>query len=134
MPAFGEDATCKYFSENLSDLPHSKLTLKKGVFCSLLNGKEISGCQVEFGSHASMVSGEKIFERFDSLSHTVGWSTDNVADGPGSSTVIMKREKERCFLHWTQNSWVDEETKEIEQSEDIEVVIQCLHNADGEKR
>ena len=65
MPAFGEDAACKYFYEKLVDIPHSKLTLKKGVFESLLDGKVISGCEVEFKSHASKVPGEKVFERFD---------------------------------------------------------------------
>jgi hypothetical protein len=126
MPAFGENATCKYFYEKLLDIPHSKLTLKKGVFESLLDGKAISGCEVEFKSHASKVPGEKVFERFESLTHTQGWVTDNVADGPGSSRVVIERERTRCFLLWSQHSWVDEESKEIKQSEDIEVTIQCL--------
>ena len=126
MPAFSEDASCKYFYEKLQDIPHSKLTVKKGVFESLLDRKRISGCEVEFKSHASKVPGEKVFERFESLTHTLEWATDNVADGPGSSTVVIEREKSRCFLHWSQHSWVDEESKEIKQSEDIEVTIQCL--------
>ena len=126
MPAFGENATCKYFYEKLQDIPHSKLTLKKGVFESLLDGKAISGCEVEFKSHASKVPGDKVFERFESLTHTPGWVTDNVADGPGTSTVVVEREKSRCFLHWSQHSWVDEESKEVKQSQDIEVMIQCF--------
>jgi hypothetical protein len=126
MPAFSEDSSCNYFYEKLQDIPHSKLTLKKGVFESLLDAKPISGCEVEFKSHVSMVSGEKVLERFESLTQTPGWVTDNVADGPGSSTVVIKKDKSRCLLHWAQHSWVDEKSKEIEQSEDIEVMIQCF--------
>ncbi len=125
-PAFGEDAACEYFYEKLVGLPHSNLILKRGVFDSLLDGKPVSGCEVEFKTHASMVPGEKVFERFESLTHAPGWVADPVADGPGTSTVVVEREKNRCFLHWSQNSWVDEESKEIKQSEDIEVKIQCL--------
>ena len=125
-PAFGEDASCNYFYEKLQDIPHSKLTLKKGVFKSLLDAKSISGCEVEFKSHVSLVSGEKVLERFELLTNTPGWVMENVADGPGSSTVVIKKDKDRCFLHWAQHSWVDEKSKEIEQSEDIEVTIQCL--------
>ncbi len=126
-PVFGEDATCKYFYEKLVDLPHSNLTLKRGSFASLLDGKAISGCEVQFKTHASMVPGERVFERFESLTHAPGWVADNVADGPGTSTVVVEREKSRCFLHWSQPSWVDEESKEIKQSEDIEVTVQCLN-------
>jgi len=45
--------------------------------------------------------------------------------GPGSSTVGIKKDNNRCLINWTQHAWVDEKTKEHSQSSQIKVIVQC---------
>lgn len=47
------------------------------------------------------------------------------ADGPGSSTVGIENKMNRCLLNWSQYAWIDEETNEQKQSDQINITVQC---------
>jgi hypothetical protein len=125
--AFGADPVCSYFYRSLLQLPHTKLTQNINDYLSLWNGQRLQGCEVVYESHESLVSGSKVYDQFESFIHTLGWSINNnlVADGPGSSTVGIENEMNRCLINWSQHAWIDEKTKEHRQSSQIKMIVQC---------
>ena len=125
--AFGNDAVCSYFYPRLMQLPHTKLTQNNHDFLSLWNGQPSQGCEVVYESRESLVSGSKVYDQVESFIHTLGWSINNnlVADGPGSSTVGIENEMNRCLINWSQPAWIDEKTKEHRQSSQIKMIVQC---------
>ena len=125
--AFGADSVCSYFYRSLLQLPHTKLTQNNNDFLSLWNGQRLRGCEVVYESHESLVSGSKVYDQFESFIHTPGWLIKNslVADGPGSSTVGIENENNRCLINWSQYAWIDEKTKEHRQSSQIKMIVQC---------
>jgi hypothetical protein len=48
-----------------------------------------------------------------------------VADGPGSSTVGIENENNRCLINWSQHAWIDEKTGAHRQSSQIKISVQC---------
>jgi len=125
--AFGSDSVCSYFYRSLLQLPHTKLTQNNNDFLSLWNGQRLQGCEVVYESHESLVSGSRVYDQFESFIHTPGWLIKNslVADGPGSSTVGIENENNRCLINWSQHAWIDEKTKEHRQSSQIKMIVQC---------
>ena len=125
--AHGDDSACRLFYSKLSELPHSKLTVNTDRFISLWDGKNINGCEVIFETDESMVTGEVVHKKFESLINLGGWSLNekSMADGPGSSTINIENDGNRCLINWSQSSWVDEKTDEIKQSDKIKIVVQC---------
>jgi hypothetical protein len=125
--ALADDSACSYFYPRLSKLPNIRLTQNNNGFKSLWDGKWTLGCEVVFKSHDSIVSGDKVYDTFQSLINSPGWVIDNKlsADGPGSSSVMIERDKNKCAILWSQHVWVDDKTGEHRQSRDIEMIIQC---------
>ena len=125
--ASGADPVCSYFFNKLSELPHSKLILNNSDFKSVQDGKILKGCEVIYESNVSMVAGSKVFELFESFSHSPGWVINNnlAADGPGSSTVGIENGTHRCLINWSQFSWIDEETHQYKESNEIKMIVQC---------
>ena len=126
--AIADDSACSYFYPKLSELPHIKLTKSNNAFKSLWNGKWAHGCEIIFKSHESIISGDKVYETFQSLINAPDWIIDNnlSADGPGSSSVSIEKDKSKCTIHWSQHAWIDEESGEQRQSKNIEMIIQCM--------
>jgi hypothetical protein len=124
--AFADDFGCSYFYPKLAGLPHNKLTQNNNGFNSLMDGKRTHGCEIIFKSHDSIVSGEKVYNKFQSFINAPDWAIDHKfsADGPGSSSGTIENDKNRCTLLWSQHSWI-EESGEHRQSSDIEMIIQC---------
>ena len=62
-----------------------KLFLTDDGFKSLWNVKLTHGCEVVFKSNESIVSGDKVYETFQSFINRPDWTIDNnlSADGPG---------------------------------------------------
>ena len=126
--AFADDnSPCSFFYRKLSELPHTKLTQNDNGFKSLWNGKWTHGCEIVFKSHESIVSGDKVYDTFQSFINSPGWTIDNnlSADAPGSSSVTIENNKNRCAILWSQHAWIDENTGEQRQSSNIEMLIQC---------
>jgi hypothetical protein len=126
-PAFADDSACSYFYPKLSKLPHIKLATSNNGFKSLWDGKWTHGCEIFFKSHVSIVSGDKVYDIFQSFINAPGWTIDNnlSADGPGSSSVGIEDDKNKCTIHWSQHAWIDEESGEYRQISNIEMIIQC---------
>jgi hypothetical protein len=124
---FGADSVCSHFYNKLSKLPYLQLTLREDGFESLWDGKHLKGCEVVYESHESIVPGSRVYHQFESFIHTPGWVINNslVADGPGSSTVGIENENNRCLINWSQHAWINEKTKEHRQSSQIKMIIQC---------
>ena len=124
--SFADDSACSYFYPKLFELPHIKLTQNSSGFKSLLNGDWTHGCEIVFESHDSIVSGDKVYDTFQSFINAPGWTIDNnlSADGPGSSSIGIENEKNKCTILWSQHAWI-EESGEHRQSSDIEMIIQC---------
>ena len=124
---FGKDTACSNFFEKLSELPHTKLALNKNGFSSLWDGKKMSGCEIIYESDESIVAGKKVYSVFQSFIHAKGWVINNklAADGPGSSTVGIESDKNKCCIHWSQHAWIEEETIGPQKSNHIEMIIQC---------
>ena len=97
-------------------------------FVSLWDGKKINGCKIVFESDESIISGDVVYQKFQTLSKWKGWSIyENFgADGPGSSTIGIENDQNKCILHWSQHSWIDEESNQIKQSDQIKLIVQCL--------
>jgi hypothetical protein len=125
--ALADESPCSYFFPKLSELPHIKLTQTNNGFKSLWNGKWTHGCEIVFKSHESIISGDKVYDTFQSFINSPGWTIDNKlsADGPGSSSVTIERDKNKCTINWSQHAWIDDKTGEHRQSSDIEMIIQC---------
>ena len=125
--AIGADSVCSYFYRSLLQLPHTKLAKNIDDFLSLWNGQRLQGCEVVYESHESLVSGSRVYDQFESFIHTSGWLMNNnlIADGPGSSTVGIENENNRCLINWSQHAWIDEKTKGYRQSSQIKMVVQC---------
>ena len=126
-PIYADDTACSYFYSKISELPHIKLTQTQNGFQSISDGKWNHGCKVVFTSHASKVSGELVYDQFQSFVNGQGWRIDNniSADGPGSSSVGIENDRTKCTIAWSQHAWIDEKTGEQKQSSDIELIIQC---------
>lgn len=122
-----DDSTCLQFYNELLKLPHKRLTQTSDGFVSLLDGKSLKGCEIIFESNESIVSGEVVYLKFQSFTKRQGWYINDTlgADGPGSSTVVITNNQNKCILHWSQPSWIDEKSNEYRQSENIKLVIQC---------
>lgn len=121
------DSPCIQFYNELLKLPHTRLTETSNGFVSLLNGKSLKGCEVIFESNESIVSGEVVYLKFQSFTNRLGWFiNENLsADGPGSSTVGIENNQNKCVIHWSQHSWIDEKSNEHRQSEHIKLIVQC---------
>lgn len=118
---------CQQFYSELLKLPHTRLTETTNGFVSLLDGKSLKGCEVIFESNESIVSGEIVYKKFQSFTNRQGWTINEnlMADGPGSSTVVIENNQNRCILNWSQHSWIDEQSNEYRQSENIKLIVQC---------
>lgn len=118
---------CIQFYNELLKLPHTRLTETSNGFVSLLDGKSLKGCEVIFESNESIVSGKVVYLKFQSFTNWQGWYiNENLsADGPGSSTVVIENNQNKCIIHWPQHSWLDELSKEYRQSEKINLIVQC---------
>jgi len=125
--AFADDSACSYFFPKLSELPHIKLAQNNNGFKSLWNGKWTPGCEIIFKSHKSIVSGDEVYNTFQAFINALNWTIDNnlSADGPGSSSIGIENEKNKCTILWSQHAWIDDKTGEHRQSSDIEMIIQC---------
>ena len=125
--ALADDSACSYFFSKLSELPHIKLTKNINGFKSLWDGKWTHGCEIVFESHKSIVSGDEVYNTFQAFINAPGWTIDNnlSADGPGSSSIGIENEKNKCTILWSQHAWLDEQSNEIKQSRNIEMMIQC---------
>ena len=99
-------------------------------FVSLLDGKSLKGCEVIFESNETIISGEVVYLKFQSFTNLQDWYINEnlTADGPGSSTVEMNTNQNKCILHWSQHAWIDERSNEYRQSEHIKLIIQCTSN------
>ena len=127
---FADNSVCSYFYPKLSKLPHIKLSTSDNGFNSLWDGKWAHGCDIIFKSHESIISGDEAYQTFQSFINAPGWMIDNnlSADGPGSSSVSIEKDRSKCTIHWSQHAWIDEESGEQRQSSDIEIIIQCSSN------
>ena len=125
--AFADCSACSCFYPKLSELPHIKLLQNNNGFKSLWDGKWTHGCEIVYKSHDSIVSGDTVYNTFQSFIHAPGWTIDNnlSADGPGSSSIGIENEKNKCTILWSQHAWIDEESGEHKQSSDIKMIIQC---------
>ena len=125
--ALADDSACSNFFFKLSELPHTKLTLTNNGYKSLWDGKWIHGCEIVFKSHDSIVSGDKVYNTFQSFINAPGWAIDGKlsADGPGSSSVTIESDKNKCTILWSQHAWIDDESGEHRQTSNIEMIIQC---------
>ena len=121
------ESPCNQFYNELSKLPHTRLTETSNGFVSLLDGKSLKGCEIIFESNESKVSGEIIYLKFQSFTKRQGWFINEklMADGPGSSTVVIENAQNRCILNWSQPSLMDEKSNEYRQSENIKLIVQC---------
>jgi len=108
-------------------LPHTRLTETTNGFVSLLDGKSLKGCEVIYESNVSIISGEIVYQKFQAFTHLQGWTINEnfMADGPGSSTVVIENNQNRCILNWSHHSWIDEQSNEYRQSENIKLIVQC---------
>ena len=125
--AFESDSICSYFYDSLSELPYTKLIINTNNFKSLWSGQLLQGCEVVYESQESLVSGSRVYDQFESFIHTPGWFINNnlVADGPGSSTIGIENENDRCLINCSQHAWIDEKTREHRQSSQIKMIVQC---------
>ena len=123
-----DESPCIQFYNQLFILPHTKLILNSNGFVSLLDKKKIDGCEIIFESDESIVSGDVVYQKFQSFTKLQGWSIDEnlIADGPGSSTIGIENDQNKCILHWSQHSWIDEKSNQIKQSEQIKLIVQCV--------
>ena len=123
-----DESPCIQFYNQLFILPHTKLILNSNGFVSLLDKKKIDGCEIIFESDESIVSGDIVYQKFQSFTKLQGWSIDEnlIADGPGSSTIGIENDQNKCILHWSQHSWIDEKSNQIKQSEQIKLIVQCV--------
>jgi hypothetical protein len=129
---------CKVFYGELKPVPHYELSVNTGLLRSLSGGKKYRGCEVIFKSNEQLMTGSELpsFESPEgSVFYRAGWRIDEKyrADGAGSGSYGIVKEAVLCLIHWDQDSWVNE-TGEIEQSELINMTVQCMSlDAEGRK-
>jgi hypothetical protein len=125
--ALADESPCSYFFPKLFELSHNKLIQNNNGFKSLWDGKWTHGCEIVYKGHESIVSSDKVYATFQSFINNPDWTIDNKlsSDGPGSSSMAIVNDKDKCTVHWSQHAWIDEKTGEHRQSSDIEMIIQC---------
>lgn len=134
----GVQNACKIFYNELKPVSHYKLSLNAGLLRSLSDGNKYRGCEVVFKSNEQLMRGSELpsFESpEDSMLYRAGWRIDEKyrADGAGSGSYGIVKDAVLCLIHWDQYSWVNE-TGEIEQSELINMTVQCMSlEAEGRK-
>jgi len=134
----GAQSACKIFYSELKQVPHYKLSVNTGLLRSLSDGKKYRGCEVVFKSNEQLMMGSELpsFESPEgSMLYRAGWRIDEKyrADGAGSGSYGIVKDAVLCLIHWDQYSWVNE-TGKIEQSELINMTVQCMSlEAEGRK-
>lgn len=125
--SFCAESACTYFHNKLLEIPHTRLLENITGFTSIWDGKNISGCEIVYESNILLVSGPDVYKLFESLTHRPNWIINNnfLADGPGSSTVMIENKVNRCLLNWSQHAWIDEVTNQQKQSSQIKIIVQC---------
>ena len=83
-----KDSVCLQFHDELVQLPHANLSFNKNAFLSILDGKSLNGCEIVFESDESIISGDIVYQKFQSIvneeDHARGiasWSTVSEEDG-----------------------------------------------------
>lgn len=122
---------CKVFFRELKAVPSHSLTINTGLFQSVSTGEKFRGCEVVFKSNDKLMAGLEIpsFEAPEgSKLYLDGWRIDEKyrADGPGSGTYGIVKGRVLCRISWDQYSFVND-AGEIEQSEDINMTVQCMN-------
>lgn len=86
----------------------------------------MNGCEIVFESDESTVSGDIVYQKFESFINWPGWVMDNTkcADGPGSSIVGIENDRNSCMVLWEQQAWIDE-NHEHQQSDEMKLIVQC---------
>jgi hypothetical protein len=122
-----DDSPCTQFYNELLKFPHTRLTQTSNGFVSLLDEKSLKGCEIIFESNESIVSGGVVYLKFQTFTNRKGWYiNENLsADGPGSSTAVIENNQNKCLIHWSQHSWIDEKSNEYRHSEQIKLIVQC---------
>jgi len=124
---FCDDSVCTHFYNNLSELPHNRLVENISGITSIWDGENLQGCEIVYESDISLVPGTDVYKLFESLIYCPNWIIHNnfISGGPGSSTVGIENKMNRCLLNWSQHAWLDEETNEQKQSNQIKIIVQC---------
>jgi len=136
----GDDVqnACKLFYSELKPVPHYRLSVNTGSLHSLSDGKKYRGCEVVFKSNEQLMHGSELpsFESPEgSTLYRAGWRIDEKyrADGAGSGSYGIVKDAVLCLMHWDRYSWLNE-TGEIEQSELINITVQCMSlGAEGQR-
>ena len=120
------ESPCLRFYDELSKQPYSNLELDSDGFVSIWDGKSMNGCEITFETNESLVSGSIVRQKFDSFINRQGWSINPklMADGPGSSTVGIEDDQNRCIISWSQHAWIDENS-DHQQTNEIMLIVQC---------
>jgi hypothetical protein len=131
--------SCKMFYVSLKTVPHYELVVNTGLLRSPSDGRKSRGCEVVFKSNEQLMRGLELptFEPAEgSVLYRAGWRIDEKyrADGAGSGSYGIVKDAVLCLIHWDQHSWVNEKTREIEQSGLINMTVQCVGlEAEGRK-
>lgn len=124
---------CNFFHEDLAHVPNNSVVLNTGQLHSRFDGQAFNGCEVVFNSHGILLkNGSADLPSFratkDSTLYEDGWREENryAADGPGSGTYGIVKDNILCIINWDQHSWIDDKTGNIEHSDFINMVVQCM--------
>ena len=126
---FAQPDPRKYFFDILQGRPHDTLSMSNGPYVSVWNGKESSGCEINFGTDKTLPLEENV-STFVALPGTemyrLGWRMDNsiLADGPGSGVFGIEKDAMRCIVGWAQPAYLAE-AGEIVQGNKLSMTIQC---------
>jgi hypothetical protein len=110
-------------------MPYEELILSDGTHESLWDRKKYVGCEIQFKTNDTLLSGQKApdFEAPEGTEmYRRGWRMNNSigADGPGTGIYAIEKESVLCLIRHDQPAYLDDHGNFV-QSETLSISIQC---------
>lgn len=124
------DLVCSDFHRILNGIKHLKNEVGPASF--ELNGKRYKGCEVVFETKWSLIGKETdpeslFYATEGSALYRLGWRVDHkyTADGPGSTSYVIRKGSIACTVSWYFTAYIDEKTNKIVTGDELSGRIKC---------
>lgn len=130
IAAESDKTICVPFYQELEKLEHQEISVNPAQF--EFDNKVYDGCEIVFKTKWSLLKDETdpmntTYPETGSDLYLAGWRIDEKfsADGPGSTSYVLRNGEKVCIVEWSYVAYIDEETGEFVSGDDILCKIRC---------